>query len=199
MKLLLSLAIAFLGGSAFFTVTPLQVGSTLPMATQAMTGLDGKPVTFNDLKTLNGLLVMFSSNSCPYVIKNQQRTRDILKYAQSKNLGIAVVNSNEATRDRSESPEDMKRYATEQQYNWPYTIDKNHEIADAFGATKTPEIFLFDKNDKLVYHGAIDDSPADETAVQRQHLHIAIDEMLSGKPVTVTTSRSVGCAIKRLK
>jgi hypothetical protein len=141
---------------------------------------------------------MFSCNTCPYVIKNQERTRQILAYAQSKKIGVTVLNSNEAYRGKEDSYDAMKAYAKDQQYNWIYAIDKNHVLADAFGATRTPECFLFDGNGVLVYHGAIDDSPTDATAVKRTHLKEAIDEMMGGKQVTVTTSRSIGCAIKRL-
>ncbi|MBD0333804.1 MAG: thioredoxin family protein, partial [Chitinophagaceae bacterium] len=76
-------------------------------------------------------------------------------------------------------------------------VDKNSELANAFGAKRTPECFLFDSNDKLVYHGAIDDNPSNAGAVTRTHLKEAINEMLAGKDVSVKTSRSVGCSIKR--
>jgi hypothetical protein len=72
-------------------------------------------------------------------------------------------------------------------------------VADAFGATRTPECFLFNSDRVLVYHGAIDNNTGDEEAVTREHLSIAIDEMLDGKPVSVPESKSVGCSIKRKK
>ena len=93
----------------------------------------------------------------------------------------------------------MQEYAKEQNYKWNYVVDKNNEVADAFGANRTPECFLFDKNLKLVYHGAIDDSPSDVTAIKRIHLQEAINEMIAGKEVSVKESRSVGCSIKRNK
>jgi hypothetical protein len=92
----------------------------------------------------------------------------------------------------------MKAYAQGQGYQWYYAVDKNNELADAFGATRTPECFLFDKAGKLVYHGAIDNNPNDEGSVSRKHLQEAINEVTGGKDVSVKTSRSVGCAIKRL-
>lgn len=93
----------------------------------------------------------------------------------------------------------MKEYASNQKYKWHYLVDKNSEMADAFGASRTPECFLFDNNDKLIYHGAIDDNPSDAGAVSRKHLATAIDEMKSGKDVSVKESKSVGCSIKRNK
>jgi hypothetical protein len=76
-------------------------------------------------------------------------------------------------------------------------VDKDHEVADAFGANRTPECFLFDKKLKLVYHGAIDNSPSDAAAITRIHLQEAINEMVAGKEISVKESRSVGCTIKR--
>ena len=75
----------------------------------------------------------------------------------------------------------MKKYAAEQKYQWNYVVDNNHQVADAFGANRTPESFLFDKSLTLIYHGAIDDNPSDADAVTRRHLKEAINEMLAGK------------------
>ena len=176
---------------------PLPIGSAIPKADLKVKDVSGKLLSLSDIKTGTGLLVMFSCNTCPYVIKNQDRTRDIGAYAKSKNLGFIVLNSNEGNRESQDSYSAMQQYATDQQYNWPYAVDYNNVLADAFGATRTPECFLFDSNARLVYHGAIDDSPADPSKIQRTHLKEAINEILSGKDVTVKQSRSVGCSIKR--
>lgn len=177
---------------------PLPIGSALPKADIKMKTTDGKEITLNDVKSKNGLLVMFSCNTCPYVIKNQARTKEVCAFAAKKGIGVAILNSNEATRDGSDSYDDMKEYAKAQGYEWNYAVDKNSELADAFGATRTPEVFLFDNTGKLVYHGAIDDNPSDAGSVSRKHLMVAMDEMLEGKEVTQKKSRSVGCGIKRL-
>jgi hypothetical protein len=142
---------------------------------------------------------MFSCNTCPYVIKNQQRTREICQYALDHNIGVILVNSNEAQRDNEDSYDAMKKYAEVQGYKWYYSIDKNSELADAFGASRTPENYLFNKDGKLVYHGATDNNPSDADNVTRKHLQEAITEMLAGKDVSVKTSRSVGCSIKRVQ
>jgi hypothetical protein len=92
----------------------------------------------------------------------------------------------------------MQDYAQGQGYSWYYAVDKNNELADAFGASRTPECFLFDKNGKLIYHGAIDDSPSDAAGVKRVHLKEAINEAVAGKEVSVKQSKSVGCSIKRI-
>ncbi|HMP93246.1 MAG TPA: thioredoxin family protein [Phnomibacter sp.] len=191
-------AIVALAAAAFMPYAPLTPGQPMPKADVKMKDISGKEVSLNDLKGPNGLLVMFSCNTCPYVIKNQERTHEILTYARQKQVGVVVLNSNEAQRSGEDSYEAMKGYAKEQKYDWVYAVDKNHEIADAFGATRTPEVFLFDAKGMLVYTGAIDNSPSDAKSVSRKHLHEAINEMTAGNEVSVKTSKSVGCGIKRL-
>ena len=177
----------------------LPLGSNLPKGDLKMKDTQNEEISMNDAKRKNGLLVMFTCNTCPYVIKNQQRTNAISKYALESNIGIILLNSNEGARSGSESLEAMQTYAKNQNYKWYYAVDKDHEIADAFGANRTPENFLFDKDLKLVYHGAIDDNPSDDSNITRQHLKEAMDNLLAGKDIVIKESRSVGCSIKRKK
>lgn len=198
-KILFSaLTLTTLGLVAFTTLSELPIGADMPKADYKMKDISGKEITLKDAKKANGLLVMFSCNTCPYVIKNQQRTNDVSSYALKNEIGVVLVNSNEAQRGDDDSFNAMQQYAKDQGYKWYYTVDKNSELANAFGANRTPECFLFNKEGKLVYHGAIDDNPA-AVAGDRAHLKEAINEMVSGKDVSVKTSRSVGCTIKRLK
>ena len=193
------IAVASLATLAFTAGDPLPIGSNMPKADVKMKDISGKEVAMQDAKKDNGILVMFSCNTCPYVVKNQERTLAISKYATEKKVGVIILNSNEAQRGADDSYSAMQAYGKEQGYKWNYVVDKNNQVADAFGANRTPECFLFDKNLKLVYHGAIDDSPSDESAIKRIHLKEAINEMAAGKEVTVKESRSVGCSIKRSK
>lgn len=176
---------------------PLPIGSKVPKPEVKMKDISGKEVTLKEAFKENGLLVMFSCNTCPAVKANQDRTREISKYALEKNIGVILLNSNEGLRDDEDSFEEMKDYAKAQGYNWFYAVDQNSVLADAFGANRTPECFLFNKEESLVYYGAIDDNPKDPENIKRAHLKEAINEMLDGKDVTVKTSRSVGCGIKR--
>jgi thioredoxin-related protein len=201
-KILSGLIFSTLLGSLAFTVAstdPITIGADLPKAAVKMQDVSGKMISIKDAAKANGVLVMFSCNTCPYVLKNQDRTVEIAAYALQKDLGVIVLNSNEAYRTKDDSFDAMKAYAKDQKYKWSYVVDKNHEIADAFGANRTPEVFMFDKNMKLVYHGAIDDNPSDATAVNRSHLKIAINELTEGKEISVKESKSVGCSIKRNK
>jgi hypothetical protein len=159
--------------------------------------ISGKEVTLKEAFKENGLLVMFSCNTCPAVKANQARTKEISQYALEKGVGVILLNSNEGQRGDEDSFEEMQEYAKEQGYNWLYAVDQKSVLADAFGANRTPEVYLFNKEESLVYHGAIDDNPQDEENAKRAHLKEAINEMLGGKEVTVKTARSVGCGIKR--
>lgn len=198
-KLLYSaLALTAVGLAAFTLPAELPIGADMPKADMKMKDISGKEITLKDAKKKNGLLVMFSCNTCPYVIKNQDRTNAISKYALDNGVGVVLVNSNEAMRSGDDSFDAMKSYAREQGYNWHYVVDEKSQLADAFGANRTPETFLFNKDGKLVYHGAIDDNPSDASSVGRHHLKEAINEMNSGKDISVKTSRSVGCTIKRM-
>ena len=188
-----------LGTLAFVTGEVLPIGSSLPLIDEKMMNVDGKEITLKDAAKSKGLLVMFSCNTCPYVIKNQERTVEAADRASDLEIGTILINSNEALRGDADSPAAMKDYAQEQNYLMPYAIDKDSKIADAFGATKTPEVFLFDGEMKLVYHGAIDDNPTDAGNVKRNHLFEAMKELNAGKKITVTESKSVGCGIKRVK
>ena len=189
---------AIIGLTAFSTLTELPIGAEIPKADVKMKDISGKSISLKEARKKNGLLVMFSCNTCPYVVKNQGRTVAISKYAEENNIGVILINSNEALRNDDDSFEAMKAYAKDQGYKWNYVVDEKSALADAFGATRTPETFLFNKDGKLVYHGAIDDNPSDASSVNRKHLKEAIDETIQGKTVSVQTSRSVGCGIKRI-
>ena len=180
-----------LGGTIY-----LPIGAPMPKPDVRLKDVSGREVTLKEAARANGLLVMFSCNTCPYVIRNQTRTNEICQFAGKNNIGVILLNSNEGDRHGGNSYADMQAYAKQQGYAWFYALDKG-ELVEAFGATRTPECYLFDKNGKLVYHGAIDDSPGSSSSVKRQHLKEAINEMLAGKEVSVKETRSVGCTINR--
>lgn len=199
MKKVLFAVVAIAAVSFAFTTLGevLPIGASIPKADLKLKDFSGKEISLKDAKKKNGLLVMFSCNTCPWVVKNQSRTKEIANYALSKEIGVILLNSNEGQRDDADSFSEMKEYATNQGYKWYYAVDANNVLADEFGANRTPEVFLFNADGKHVYHGAIDDNPGDASSVQRKHLKEAIDEIVSGKDVSVKESRSMGCQIKR--
>jgi hypothetical protein len=184
--------------TSFTEYVSLEIGKPVPKAGTKVTDVSGKVITLSDSKGKNGLLVIFSCNTCPFVIKNEGRIKEVTAYALKNEIGVVVVNSNESQRDGDDSFDAMKKYKAEKQFSGFYVLDKDDELANAFGATHTPETFLFAKSGLLLYKGAIDDSPRDETAVKTHFLKDAIDAAAKGQELkTNTVTKSVGCTIKR--
>ena len=179
------------------TIKSLAIGAKIPEARKMLRSTTGKEISLNTAKTSEGLLVMFSCNTCPYVIKSQARTLVAMKVAQRAGVGMVIINSNEAQRSDADSYAAMQQYAQEQKYTVPYVMDEQSKLADAFGATRTPEVFLFDKNGRLVYKGAMEDNPAEPEKSKSLFLNQAIMEMKSGKAITTAETKSIGCSIKR--
>lgn len=193
------IATVFIVANAFKPATnpELEIGSSIPKLEYKMMDVSGKEVTLNEVKGENGLLVMFSCNTCPYVKLSETRIKDVAALAKKNKIGVIVINSNEAQRNDEDSFDEMKKYAKNQGYDFNYVVDKNSQLADAFGATRTPHIFLFDKKG-LVYRGAIDDNIKDEKEAKEHFLKDAITAVGAGKPVKINSSKSVGCSIKRV-
>jgi len=177
--------------------TSLEIGAPIPSADVKLPDISGREISLNGARGSNGLLVMFAGNHCPYIQRNQARTVAVCRYALKHEIGVILVNSNTTLHDGEESLAAMKAYAASQQYSWFYVMDKKAVIAAAFDAGHIPECYLFDRNGRLAYKGAIDDSPGNAAAVKTQHLHNAINEMLAGQPVKVHTTSALGCNIKR--
>lgn len=176
----------------------LQIGDRIPNEGLPMMSTDNRPVTLVEAKTTRGLLVMFSCNTCPYVIKAQPKTLEAITYAKRLGIGMVIVNSNEAQRSAEDSPEAMKAYAEGQQYSVPYVRDDASMMANAFGATRTPEVFLFDGNGKLVYKGALEDNPAEPSKSKMSYAAEAMRALSENKPINPAETKSIGCGIKRM-
>ena len=198
MKFMLLATLASLS-LAFYTLDEgIGIGDSMPMANAKMKDVSGKLISLEEVKGKKGTLVIFSCNTCPFVIATQDRYHEVAKMAKANGLGLMVVNSNEAQRMGVDSYAAMQDYAKDQNYSFPYVLDENHVLADAFGATRTPDVFLFDAKDKLVYKGAIDDSHRDATAVKEKFLENAIKNLSQGKPIDPSETKAVGCTIKRV-
>lgn len=179
-------------------IKSIEIGATIPMADKVMKSTDGKTITLEKAKTNEGLLVMFSCNTCPYVIKSEARTKEMMAYATEKKIGMVIINSNEAKRSDEDSDKEMAKYAKKMGYKVPYVIDEKSAVADAFGATRTPEVFLFDGNGKLMYKGAMEDNPSNPTESKNMFLKDAIDKMVVGQAPDPNSTKSIGCTIKRM-
>src|SRR5688500_17847921 len=104
-------------------IDPLPIGSPLPKAEEKMKDISGKEVSFNDAMKKNGLLVVFSCNTCPVVKRYQARINELSKYALNKEIGVILLNPNEAYRDNGDSYDDMKSYAKSNGFGWYYVLD----------------------------------------------------------------------------
>ena len=177
----------------------ISIGDQAPATNLKMANLDGRETSLDELKLENGLCVIFSCNTCPYVLAWEDRYNELEGICKSNKVGFVLVNSNEAKRNGDDSMEKMKAHAQEKGYGeCAYVLDKDHKLADAFGATKTPDVFLFNGDLNLVYKGAIDDNKKDRDMVLRPFLKKAIDAMTRGQKIDPTSTKAVGCSIKRV-
>jgi thioredoxin-related protein len=199
-NLFAAFAVVFVMAAAFKVAdyTELEIGKPIPSADIKMIDISGKKVSLNDAKGENGLLVIFSCNTCPYVKLSESRIKELSKITKANKVGFILLNSNEAQRGDEDSFDAMKKYASTQAYDFFYTIDENSLVANSFGASRTPHCFLFDKKG-LAYRGAIDDNIKDANDAKEHYLKDAIVAVGSGKPVKTNTSKSVGCSIKRVE
>ena len=174
----------------------LDLGSKIPLEDIKMLDISGKKVSLDDVKGENGLLVIFSCNTCPWVIKWEDRYVELAEKYKPKGIGVIAINSNETTFKSSDSMDKMKEHAKDNNYNFFYAMDEGSKLAREFGASKTPHVFLFDKNDKLVYRGAVDDNANKARKVKKPYVANAIDAMLTGNDIKYASTKALGCGIK---
>lgn len=173
----------------------LNIGSKAPSTSVKMKSVDGREVSIADVAGKEGTLVIFSCNHCPFVKAWQGRIASIGNAAKSKGVGVIVINPNDPARYPEDSFAEMQKRAQQLGFTFPYVVDATSDVARAFDATRTPEAFLFGKDGKLVYHGAIDDSQK-ANQVAKHFLQDAIDAATAGKGVPVKETKFVGCSIK---
>ena len=179
-------------------IQQLPLGSILPLGDVQMEDISGRNLSLNEVKGDNGLLVIFSCNTCPWVIKWEDRYPLVQELATVNDIGIILLNPNEDYRDKGDGMEDMILHAEKAGYNLPYVLDKNHRVADAFGASRTPQVYLFNAEDKLIYVGAIDDNANSAADVEEFYVEDAIEQLSAGQAITRSSTKSIGCTIKRL-
>ena len=183
-------------GFTFLLAGELEIGSTMPLKDLELADISGKNITLANAKGDAGTLVVFSCNTCPWVIRWEDRYVSLANTYAQKGIGMIAVNSNAARFGGEDSLEEMVEHAKNNGYNFPYAQDPESELATAFGATKTPHIYLFNGDDKLVYRGAIDDNAKNAKKVDVPFLANAIDALLAGNPISPQTTKALGCSIK---
>lgn len=163
----------------------------------SLVNVDGRIVSLADYEEKPILLVMFICNHCPYVKHIAPYLSLLGRDYLFKGVGIVAINSNDASAYPADSPEQMVHESEERGYYFPYLYDETQEVAKAYHAACTPDFFVFDRHQQLVYRGQLDSSrPGNDIPVTGEDLRAALDALIAGKPVPETQKPSMGCNIK---
>ena len=172
---------------------------SISLATQApefsLQGVDGATHALADYADAPALAVVFSCNHCPYVRAWEGRMIELQREYGPRGFRLVAINANDATTHPGDSFDEMRKRHAEQGFTFDYLHDEAQEVARVYGAERTPEVFLFDRDRRLVYHGAIDDN-RDDQAVGQRYLRDAVDAVLDGREPETTETAPVGCTIK---
>lgn len=158
----------------------------------AINNYDGTFYHLYDIKDAEAIVIMFWSTQCPYVQPYTERINKLASEYQQKKVVFWAINSNS-----TEDVEEVRNHKNKNGYVFPMLKDEKNVVADLFGATRTPEVFVLSKDFVVLYHGRIDDN-RDASEVTRQDLKIALDEILAGKEVSSKVTKQFGCTIKRV-
>ena len=159
-------------------------------------GVDGGMHGLNEYADKKAVVVVFTCNHCPAAVACEDRLVQLQKGYADKDVQLVAINPNEDEGHPTDGYEHMIERARDKGFNFPYLRDDTQDVAKAYGAVRTPHVFLLDGDRKVVYHGRIDDNVNDPSAVTKQDLRQAIDEVLAGKPVSEPVTTPVGCTVK---
>ena len=160
--------------------------------------VDGKMVSLEN-EAKKGAIVVFTCNTCPFSVMYEQRIIDLDNTYRPQGYPVIAINPNDAERVPKESFAHMQKLSEEKNYPFPYLVDETQAVAKAFGAKKTPHVFLLNKEDKglrLIYIGAIDDNPGNAEKVSEPYVEQAIQAVQQGEEVQKKTTKAIGCSIK---
>lgn len=158
--------------------------------------VDGKMYSMSDYKDAKGFIVVFTCNHCPFAVKYEDRVIELAKKYKSKEYVLLAINPNDPAAAPDDSFDKMKVRAKEKGFTFPYLFDEGQKIFPQYGATKTPHVFLLDKNLIVKYIGAIDDNVEDASAVKEHYLENAIAALEKGQEPEVSLTKAIGCSIK---
>ena len=157
---------------------------------------DGKNYSLADFKAAKALVVFFTCNHCPYVINSDEVTRKTAEKFKERGVQFVGINSNSVHTVPADSFDLMKARMEIEHFPWVYLHDASQDIARAYGALKTPHFFIFDHERRLVYTGRGVDSPRDPSKITENNLERALEEHLSGKPISIPLTNPIGCNVK---
>lgn len=161
--------------------------------------VDGKFVTLAGLKNNRGAIVIFTCNHCPFSMAYEDRIIALHKKYEAMGYPVVAINPNDPVKVPDDSYAEMKKRAKEKNFKFPYLVDDTQETAKAFGAARTPHVFLLSRDGsgyKVAYIGAIDNNTDEPAAVTQKYVETAIEELHSGKPVSTSFTKAIGCTIK---
>lgn len=158
--------------------------------------VDGKMYSMSDYKNAKGFIVVFTCNHCPFAVKYEDRIIDLAKKYEPKGYILLAINPNDPEAQPADSYDLMKVRAKEKGFTFPYLFDDGQKVYPQYGATKTPHVFLLDKNLIVKYIGAIDDNVEDASAVKEKYLENAIAALDRNQTPSPETTKAIGCSIK---
>ena len=161
--------------------------------------IDGKMVSLADYKDAKGMIVVFTCNHCPFAQAYEQRIIELHKKYAAKGYPVVAINPNDKNREPDDSYENMQKRAVEKKYPFVYLHDETQETAKAYGAMRTPHVYILRKTAKgnmVEYIGAIDDNFEEPQNVKVKYAEDALNALLDGKPVVTTSTKAIGCGIK---
>lgn len=176
---------------------PISVGSVAPDF--SLTNIDGSNISLSDYANEKGVMVIFSCNPCPYVIAYEDRIIDLHNRYASQGFPLVLINPNDAEKQPVDSMDEMRVRAEEKNYPFPYLKDEDQSVYKAYGATRTPEIFLLKNNGNgefvVAYTGTVDDNYKDASAVNASYASDAVDALLKGETPNPASTVAIGCSI----
>jgi len=174
----------------------IALGDPIPRSLVKMQGVDGRELSIADVRGTKGTLVVFSCNACPWAKAWETRIVALGNAALGRGVGVIVINANDPSVNEEDGYAVMRARARQRKMKYPYVVDATSDVARAFGASHTPEAYLFDAEGHLVYHGAIDDNAHEPAKVKERYLQRAVDAVVAGREVATRETKALGCSIK---
>lgn len=174
---------------------PVALGAEAPDF-RNLPGVDGRRYSLADFKGKQALVIVFSCNHCPYVQAYEDRLNAIARDYGPKGIALIAINANDVKNYPDDNFEEMVKRAAARGFVFPYVRDDTQEVASAYGAECTPEVFVVDTNGKVCYHGGIDDNYREPKQVTAPYLRHALEDIVAGRPIAEPQTRAIGCSIK---
>jgi len=161
--------------------------------------VSGHMLSLDDYEGVNGYIIVFTCNHCPYSIMYEDRLIALHKLTADMGYPVIAINPNDPAASPGDGFAEMKVRHAEKQFPFAYLFDEGQQVYPKFGATKTPHVFVLDSDKKVRYMGAIDDSARDASAVTQQYVLNAVEAISAGQQPNPTTTKAIGCSVKKVK